>query len=247
MAELSGENGAVYFNEELDNTATTGTLVFSTGKTITSSTASGSSAGPFLDFTDLGYSTGMLVTVSGCEYVVGSTDTLTTGNNRIYTITGVSTDSITVDEAIAVTSTGEAGAVRFLEAEPGIQVLGFYNWASSYVGDTLETTDFDSSGYREYIAGLTGWTATAEKYFQTANNEVDDWVGQTCELRLFINYVASPTTGDLSQYWKGDTIVTGLDHTTPVDALVSQSISFQGDGALTLKTQTKAWNEGIST
>jgi len=248
MAVISGENGAVYFNEGLDNTATTGTLVFSTGKTITSSTASGSSGGPFLDFETLGYSSGMLVTVSGCEYAVGSSGVSTTGNDRIYTITDASSGVLTVSEAIAVTSTGEAGAVRFFEAEPGIQVLGFYNWSLSYSSDALETTNFDnSSGGRNYIPGLTSWTATTDKYFQTANNEVDDWVGQTCELRLFLNYVATPASTDSSQYWKGDTVVTGIDETTPVDALVTQSVSFQGDRSLTLKTQTDPWSSGIST
>lgn len=231
MAELSGENGAVYFNEELVDTGTSGTIYFSTGKTITSS-------GAVLNFEDEGYVAGMLVTVSGC--------TGESANNKIFTITEVSAGVLTVSETV-VDSSPEPSEVGFAEAEPGIQVLGFYNWTSSYVGDALETTDFDSSGYREYIAGLTGWTTTAEKYFQIANNEVDDWVGQTCELRLFINYVAIPSTGTPSQYWKGDTVVTGLDNTTPVDALVTQSISFQGDGALTLKTQTKAWNLGIST
>lgn len=243
MAEISGENGAVYYNAELTNLATTGSLVFSTGGTITSSTASGST-GPFIDFQTTGYTTGMLVTVSGCI------STGSTGNNRIFTITGVSTNSLTVSEAV-LGSTAEAGAVTFTEAEPGVQVLGFYNWSLSYTGDTLEVTNFDnSSGGRSYIKGLTGWTATADKHFLTTNNEVDDWVGETCELRLFLNYLSStstPSTGSPSRYWKGDTVVTGLDMTTPVDALITQSISFQGDKALTLKTQTDPWSSGIST
>ena len=118
----------------------------------------------------------------------------------------------------------------------------------SYASDALETTNFDnSSGGRNYIPGLTSWTATADKHFLTANNEIDDWLGQTVEIRLFLNYVANPSTGSPSQYWKGDTVVTGLDETTPVDALVTQSISFQGDNALTLKTQIDPWSCGIST
>ena len=235
MAELSGENGAVYYNEELTDPGTSGTLVFSTGKTITS-------CGGDLDFETEGYVAGMLVTVSGC--------TTSTGNNRIFTVSTVSSGVLTVSEAVTAAAP-EAAEVTFTEAEPGIPVLGFYNWSLSYTGDALETTDFDdSSGGRTYIPGLTGWTATAEKHFLTANNEVDDWVGETCELRLFLNYVAettgAPSTGNTSQYWNGDTVVTGLDMTTPVDALINQSISFQGDRALTLKTQTDPWSCGIS-
>ena len=231
MAAISGENGAIYWNEELTDTATSGTLVFSTGKTI-------SSCGDVLNFATEGYSSGMLVTVSGC--------TTSTGNNRIFTITDVTAGVLTVSEAVAAADP-EAAGVTFLEAEPGIAVLGFYNWSVSRTGDVLETTNFDnSSGGRNYIPGLTSWTVTADKYFQTADTELDEWLGETCEIRCFLNYVTTPSTGSPSQYWDGDTVVTGLDHSTPVDALVTRNISFQGDRALTLKTQTQAWNLGLS-
>ena len=178
----------------------------------------------------------MLVTVSGCG---------ATGNNRIFTITGVSSGELTVSETV-VGAAPEAAAVTFTEAEPGIEVCGFYNWTLNYSLDMLETTDFcNSSGGRSYISGMTNWTATADKHFLTANNEVDDWVGESCEIRLFTKYVSSPSSGDPSQFWDGNTIVTGLDHNTPVDALVNQSVTFQGKEALTLRTQTQAWNLGI--
>lgn len=231
MSEISGENGAVYYNEELVDIGTSGTLVFSTGKTITS-------CGGALNFESEGYVAGMLVTVSGCV--------TSTGNNRIFTISAVSTDSVTVDEAVAAASP-EAAEVTFTEAEPGIPVLGFYNWTLSYTGDVLETTDFDdSSGGRSYVTGLTSWTVTAEKHFLSDVRETEDWLGTAVEIRLYLNYVASPTTGAPSQFWDGDTVVTGFDETTPVDALINQSITFQGDKALALRTQTQAWNLGIS-
>ncbi|MBA7680167.1 hypothetical protein ES703_88477 [subsurface metagenome] len=237
MAEISGENGAVYFNEGLTVTAPAADdISYSTGdSTITSAT---------IDFgtTGVGFKTGMLFDLSECGSTV---------NERIYTINTVVNKVITTIEAISSGGT-DTGTPVFLEEEPGIEVLGFFNWTLSYVGDALEVTSFsNSSEGRAYIPGLTSWTATADKHFLTADNEVDDWVGQTCEIRLFIDYVATPSTGSgstgrPSQYWKGDTVVTGLDETTPVDALVDQSISFQGDRALTLKTQTQPWSSGIS-
>jgi len=232
MAAISGENGAVYWNEELTDTATSGTLVFSTGKTI-------SSCGDAINFATEGYSSGMLVTVSGC--------TTSTGNNRIFTITDVTAGVLTVSEAVTGAAPEVAG-VTFTEADPGVPVLGFYNWSVSRTGDVLETTNFDnSSGGRNYVSGLTSWTVTADKYFQTADTELDDWLGETCEIRCFLNYVATPSGSSPSQYWDGDTVVTGLDHSTPVDTLVTRNISFQGDRALTLKTQSQAWNLGLST
>jgi len=242
MAEISGENGAVYYNEELTDTAVVSTIAFdsvttgATDQTITSSTAGGST-GVLIDFETRGYVAGMLVTVSGAT---------STGNNRIFTINTVSSGVITVDEAVS--SGTDTGTPAFTEAEPGIPVLGFFNWTLSYAGDVLETTNFDNStGGRGYIPGLTGWTVTAEKHFLSDVRETEDWLGTAVEIRLFTKYVATPTTGTPSQFWDGDTIVTGFDETTPVDALISQSISFQGDKALALRTQTQAWNLGIST
>jgi len=230
MAEISGESGAVYYNEELVDTGTSGTLVFSTGKTITS-------CGGALNFEDEGYVAGMLVTVSGCG---------ATGNNRIFTVSAVSTDSMTVSEAVSAAAP-ENAEVTFTEAEPGIPVVGFFNWTLSYTGDALETTDFDdSTGGRSYIPGMTSWTATAEKHFLSATRETEDWLGTAVEIRLYLNYVATPSGSSPSQFWDGDTVVTGFDEATPVDALINQSITFQGDKALALRTQTQAWNLGIS-
>lgn len=242
MGAISGEYGAVYFNEELTDTSTSGSLVFSAGGTITSSSGSGST-GPFIDFETEGYTSGMLVTVSGC--------TGETANNRIFTITGVTSGELTVSEAVTG-SDPEPSAVVFTEADPGIQVGGFFNWGLSQTADALETTDFeDATSGRTYIPGLTSWTATAEKHFLTANNIIDStgapWWNSTIEIRLFTRYVATPSASDQAQYFKGDTVVTGIDHTTPVDTLIDQSVSFQGDKAMALKTQYDPWSCGIST
>ncbi|MBA7552995.1 hypothetical protein ES705_45576 [subsurface metagenome] len=233
MAEITGENGAVYYNEKLTVTATSGDITYTTTDSkITSATIKFGTTG-------VGFEKGMLFDLSKCG---------NTGNERIYTISAVSSGVITTVEDIS-SGGNDTGKPIFLEADPGIQVLGCYNWALGYTGDAVEVTNFDSTGVREYIPGLTSWTATADKYFLTTGNEVEDWVGTEVEIRLFLNYLSStstPSSGNISQYWKGDTIVTGLDHTTPVDALVTQSISFQGDGALTLKTQTQPWSSGIA-
>ena len=227
MSEISGVNGAVYYNAELTDTATTGNLTFSTGKTITSS-------GNALNFATEGYSTGMIVVISGC--------TTSTGNNKRVTFTVVSSGQVTVSESL-LAAAPEAGAVVFTEVDPGIEVCGFYNWTINYVSGTYETTAFcNSSGGKAFIPGITEWSASADKHFLSADNVVDNWVGTKVKVRFFTKYVTSPTTGAPSQYWEGNMIVTGIDETTPVDALVDQSLSFQGDAGLTLTTKTNAWN-----
>ena len=236
MSEISGVNGAVYYNASLTDTALANSIVFDAGttgavdQTITSSTDNGATG--IIDFETRGYKADMLITVSGAT---------STGNNKIFTVNTVSSGALTVNEAV---STGtDTGTPVFTERDPGIEVCGFYNWTINYVGGIHETTAFcNSSGGKAFIPGITEWSASADKHFLTSSNVIDSWVGTEVKVRFFTKYVASPTTGSPSQYWEGNTIVTGIDETTPVDALVDQSLSFQGKGALTLTTKTTAWN-----
>jgi|GEM_PF-3330563 len=238
MAVISGVNGAVYWNEELTNTVVADTIIFSSGdKTITSSTGGGVGSTGLIDFETEGYKSSMIINVSGAD---------TVANNRKFTISAVSSGTITVEEAVT-SSTGEgdtdAGEITFLEAEPGYEEAGFYNWTINYKMGLLDTTAFDtSSGGRSYIASITDWTASSDKFFVTVGDAINNWLGEVIKVRFFLNYVDSPSTGNPCQYYQGNTIVTGIDRTTPVDALITQSISFQGVGALTLTTRTTAWN-----
>ena len=238
MAVISGVNGAVYWNEGLTNTAAVNSILFSSGdKTITSSTVGGASSGDLIIFETVGYKKDMLITLSGAG---------TTENNRTFTISTVSSGVITVTEAVtSSTGTGntDTGAVLFLEAEPGYEEAGFHNWNIDYKIDLFDTTAFDtSSGGRSYISSITSWTAKADKYFLSTGNAVADWLGDTVKARFFLNYVATPSTGSPTQYYEGDTIVTGIGQGTPVDTLITQSINFQGVGVLALTTRTTAWN-----
>lgn len=246
MGAISGVNGAVYWNEYMLDTATTGTLYFSSGGTILASSSGGSgSTGAMLDFETLGYKANMLIAVSGCSYAVGSTGTSTTGNNQIITLATVSSGLMTVStgDTLITSTSGEAAAVTFTQQNPGLEQAGFYNWTINYKINLLDKTAFDtSSGGRSYVSGITEWTASADKWFFSTGNNASSWVGETVKVRFFINYVAIPSTGSPSKYYEGDTIVTGMDVGSPVDALITQTVSFQGVGALTPTTKTAAWN-----
>jgi len=138
---------------------------------------------------------------------------------------------------------GVNGAVYCTTGTVYTEEVGFYNWTLDYKIDLFDTTAFDtSSGGRSYIKNITSWTAKADKYFLSTGNNLNNWLGDTVKARFFLNYVAVPSTGDPSQYYKGDTIITGIDIGTPVDALITQGISFQGVGALDLATQTTEWS-----
>jgi len=109
------------------------------------------------------------------------------------------------------------------------QVAGFFNWSFNKVGDALETTDYSDAGVRTYIAGLKGWTGSAEKHWIT---EVPlDWIGTLLIIKLYVDNVTSPTLR-----YEGWGVIVGHGVTSAVDTLVNESLSFQGDSVLTYES-----------
>jgi len=99
------------------------------------------------------------------------------------------------------------------------------SWTLSYAGDALETTNFDnSSGGRSYIPGLKGWSGSYDCFFSTGNVLVPGTTGTV---------VLTISTGTGAYAWTGGIVITGMDVSTPIDGIVTQSYSFQGTGALT--------------
>jgi len=119
---------------------------------------------------------------------------------------------------------GHTGNVALAASSGGKGTLsaGQRSWTLNYVGEALETTDFGSSGLREFIAGLTGWSGTFDLNWDAANKVVPGNL-QTITL--------TAASGDT---YVGLCLVTGQDTTVAVDALNTQTITFQGTGALTI-------------
>ena len=102
-----------------------------------------------------------------------------------------------------------------------------HNWTLSYVGDALETTDFDdSSGGRSYIPGLTGWSGSYDCFYDTANTAIPGTTGD-----IVLKMSTGATVG-----WKGGIVITGVDYGTAIDGIVTQTYTFQGTGALAAST-----------
>src|SRR5690606_38108970 len=104
------------------------------------------------------------------------------------------------------------------------------SWSLDLDADDVDTTNFDSNGWREYLAGLKEWSGSFEG-----------------------NFVASDTSGQkaiLSAWAAGDKVsltfqvAQGIEFTgeayvkpsieTPVDDKATFSCDFQGTGPLTL-------------
>ena len=103
----------------------------------------------------------------------------------------------------------------------------------------LESTDFGDSGNRTYIAGLRHWTATADKYWSTTDNQ-NAWLGTEKLIRFFTRYDAAPASTN-AYYYEGTGNVSGLSVTTPADGVITQTITLEGDGTLTFTTRSTAW------
>ena len=220
MAEIHGNQGAIF--ERTGNiTAATIAFVDSGPDTITDSDSG---------FVDAGF-TATTITVSGAAQA---------GNNDSFTIDtgGVAAGTLTLVAGDALT--GEiAGNTVTISTIPGTQLGGFFSWTLNIVGDVHDVTDFADGTARTFIAGLSSWTGTAEKHFLTGA-EQGPAIGEEVLLRFFIIYAADPTA-TTNYYYEGTAQITGITPTTPVDSVVTSSLSFQGSGDLTFVTRVATW------
>ena len=126
---------------------------------------------------------------------------------------------------------GKGGAVW----ADAVAVAGVSNWELTYSGDALESTGFDDSGLRNYIAGLSGWSASFDAHWDSAQmpntNPPDLNPGSIITVIFYLYYNAVPAT---AKFYTGSVVITEISVTTPVDGIVDYSISAQGTGALTL-------------
>ena len=221
MSEVVGAVGAIYY-QKATKTATTIALVDSSPDTITDS-GSG--------FVTAGFEADDKITISG-----------STSDDGTYTASVVAAGTITLITADALTGQAAGTSLTLVEALPGTELIGFYNWTLTRDCDVLEVTDFSDGTARVYIPGFTNWTATAEKHWVTDSGQSQSaWVGGTYTVRFFSLYNASPAT-TTAYYFEGDAIVTGVNTNTVVDQIVTQALAFQGkDAAISMTTRTTAW------
>jgi len=105
-------------------------------------------------------------------------------------------------------------------------VAGVKSWNLNLVGDALETTDYEDAGVRTYAVGLKGWTGSCEANWDVANHALD--VGDLIEDLIFT--IVATTT----KYTGAFAIVTGISVSSPVEGLVTMSVTFQGSGTCIL-------------
>jgi hypothetical protein len=104
------------------------------------------------------------------------------------------------------------------------QSAGFFNWKLELERDMGEITTFASSGWKESLPTITGYTASAEQYWGDAS-----FYNLLGSRMLFVLYVDS--TISKSRY-EGYGYINKDEIEVNVEDIVSESIDIQGNGKL---------------
>ena len=96
-------------------------------------------------------------------------------------------------------------------------------WSLDVVADALDATDFTSAGWREFIAGLKGWTGSIELFVDSTKRIQPSDVGATAALKLYLSD---------GQYLNGSGICIGWHPAVSVDGIETQTLDFQGTSDL---------------
>ncbi len=103
--------------------------------------------------------------------------------------------------------------------------------------DTFDATSHDSSGERERIGGITGWTGSAEALF------VDDAASQrqifdALNGQTKVDFQFMPVGSSSGDHWTGSGFITGHELTGPNEDAAALAIEMEGTGVLTHTTST---------
>jgi predicted secreted protein len=122
--------------------------------------------------------------------------------------------------------TGKSGSVHI----GANKVAEITNWSLDLGADDIETTNFDSNGWKEYLAGLKEWSGSIE-----GNFKADDTNGQKAILQAWANGTALEFDFKVNETVKfsGSALVKPSIE-VPVDDKASFSCDIQGTGPLAL-------------
>ena len=98
-------------------------------------------------------------------------------------------------------------------------------------GDVVESTQMSDSA-KSFIAGRTSFSGSLEMHFDEADSvQTQLTVGSSITFKLLPE---GSSTGD--RKFEGESVITGMSVSQPLDGIVTRSVTFQGTGALTIGT-----------
>jgi len=125
--------------------------------------------------------------------------------------------------------TGQDGSISV----GGTALLEVTSFSIEHTVNTIETSAMGDD-YRSHLAGLAEWSGSADIYWDTSEVTNADFVDGSS-----VAIIAYPG-GNTSGYAKlsGNATITGFSINSELEGVVSASVSFQGNGALTIAAAT---------
>lgn len=118
--------------------------------------------------------------------------------------------------------TGAGGSVTFATG----YAANVHEWAITLEADIHEKTDFTdgASGWKAFLAGLKGWSGTYSAYLDDTTPIVAPGAAAATATFTIVS----------GQTLSGNIIVKSLESVVPVGDMTKVTVSFQGDGALSI-------------
>ena len=99
-------------------------------------------------------------------------------------------------------------------------------------GDVVDSTKMADAA-KTFIAGRTSFSGSLEMHFDEADSvQTQLTAGASITFKLLPE---GSSTGD--RKFEGESVITGMSVSQPLDGIVTRSVTFQGTGALTIGTE----------
>jgi len=122
---------------------------------------------------------------------------------------------------------GKGGSIKFDSGS----IVEMGNWSLDVGVDEIDTTNFDSNNWKEFMAGLKEWSGSFEGNLVKGHKAaLFDKLGTIASIELKV------TATDGSLTFTGQAFLTALNVEVPVEDKASISADFRGTGALTPTT-----------
>lgn len=109
-------------------------------------------------------------------------------------------------------------------------------WSVDITGETVDTTNFASNGWKESVSTLKSWSGSITVNFDGGadSGEAAIIAGLTSGSSVALVLQTGATGSGTAEKFSGSANVTSMPITNDVNGIIEVSFSFEGTGALTL-------------
>ena len=134
-------------------------------------------------------------------------------------------------------TSGSFNGTQMLLYIDGVAVGAATSHTLNVNAEMIDATTKSSAGWKDVLPGLRDWSMDTENLVQfDATEGIDESFADLGARTQVVLKFSTEVTGD--SRWTGSAYVTSISINAPMEDVVSYSMSFAGDGALTLETVT---------